>query len=136
MRVVFDTNIFVSAFVIPGSRAEEAIRRIVEGRDMLVLSKPVVQELLATLSRKFSRDREELARVAVFLAEIAELCRPREKITVLRDEPDNRILECAMAGKAEAVVTGDRAMLALRRYQGIRILSLKEYLASSPSRTS
>lgn len=136
MRVVFDTNIFVSAFVIPGSQAEEAIRRIVEGRDRLVLSKPVVQELLATLSRKFSRDREELARVAVFLAEIAELCRPREKIAVLKDEPDNRILECAMAGKAEAVVTGDRAMLALGRYQGIRILSLKKYLATSPPETS
>lgn len=135
MRVVFDTDIFVFAFVIPGSRAEEAIRRIVEGRDMLVLSKPVVQEILATLSREFRRDREELARVAVFLAEIAELCRPREKIALLKDEPDNRILECAIAGKAQAVVTGDRAMLALKRHRGIRILSLKEYLASSPSQT-
>ncbi len=55
---------------------------------------------------------------------------------MLKDEPDNRILECAMAGKAEAVVTGDRALPALRRYQGIRIFSLKEYLASSRSKTN
>ena len=135
MRVVFDTNIYISAFVIPGSRAEVAIRRIVEGSDILILSRPIVQELISTLSRKFSRDREELAHMAVFLAEISELCRPRKKIAILKDEPDNRILECAMAGKADAVVTGDRAMLSLGQYQGIRILSLKEYLESSQSHT-
>jgi len=134
VRVVFDTNIFISAFVIPGSRAEEAIRRIVEGRDLLILSRPIVQELIATLSRKFARDREELAHAAVFLAEIAVLCRPRKKIAILKDEPDNRILECAVAGKADAIVTGDRAMLSLEQYEGIRLLSLKEYLAFSPVR--
>jgi len=51
----------------------------------------------------------------VFLAEIAELCRPRKKITLLEDEPDNRIRECAMAGKAEAEGAGDRAILSLRQ---------------------
>mgnify|MGYP000200462821 CR=1 FL=1 len=129
MRVVFDTNIFVSAFVIPGSRAEEAIQRIVEGLDVLILSKAILNELLATLSRKFSRDREELARVAVFLSEICEFCEPRMKVRVLKDDADNRILECALTGHADVVVTGDRAMLSLREYQGIKILSLTDYLA-------
>jgi len=129
VRVVFDTNIFVSAFVIPGSRAEEAIQRIVEGPDVLILSKAIIRELLTTLSRKFSRDGEELAHVAVFLTEISELCQPTRKVRVLKDDPDNRVLECALAGHADAVVTGDRAMLSLRQYKGIEILSLKDYLA-------
>ncbi|MGH8652456.1 MAG: PIN domain-containing protein [Gammaproteobacteria bacterium] len=80
MRVVFDTNIFVSAFVLPGSRAEAALLRVVEGKDHFIVSKPIIDEILAVLARKFSRHREELARLAVFLAEIAELVHPEHKI--------------------------------------------------------
>ena len=47
---------------------------------------------------------------------------------MLADEPDNRILECAVAGGADVIVTGDRAILALREYRGVRILSLSAYL--------
>ena len=61
MKVVFDTNIFISALVFPGSRAEEAMHRVMEGKDHLIISKPIIQELLTTLAHKFSRDREELA---------------------------------------------------------------------------
>jgi predicted nucleic acid-binding protein len=46
----------------------------------------------------------------------------------VQDEPDNRILECAIAGRVDAIVTGDRALLKLREYRGVRILSLREYL--------
>jgi putative PIN family toxin of toxin-antitoxin system len=131
VRVVFDTNIFVSALVIPDSRAEEAVLRVVEGQDHLIISKAILHELLITLSGKFSRDQEELAHVAVFLTEMGELVYPKRKVNTLRDDPDNRILECALAGHADAVVTGDRAMLALGQYKGIKILTLKEYLKSS-----
>lgn len=130
MKVVFDTNIFVSAFVIPGSRAEEAIVRIIEGKDTLILSKVILQELLETLSRKFSREQEELAHVAVFLSEIGQWVKPKQKLTILKDNPDNRILECAVSGSADVIVTGDKAILALRVHKGTKILSLKEYLAA------
>ena len=46
----------------------------------------------------------------------------------MKDEPDNRILECAVAGRADVIVTGDRALLALGEYRGARIISLREYL--------
>ncbi len=128
MRVVFDTNIFISTFAIKGGRAHKALLKIIEGRDCLVISKPIVDELLTVLARKFSRDGEELARVAVFVTEIAELVHPRHKIKVLQDEPDNRILECAVAGYADVVVTGDKAMLKLGVFKDIRIISLKDYL--------
>lgn len=127
--MVFDTNVLVSALALPGGRADEAIRRIVEGEDSLALSKPVLDELLSVLARKFGHDREALARVAVFLFETAEFVEPTESLTVLADEPDNRILECALAAGAQLVVTGDQAMLAQGDYQGIRIVSLSTYLA-------
>lgn len=128
MRVVFDTNVFVSALVLPGGRADEALQRVIDGKDTLIVSKPILNELLSVLARKFARDREELARVAVFVSSLAETVEPNEKLAVLSDEPDNRILECALAGSAEVIVTGDRAMLALEEFQGVRILSLAEYL--------
>ncbi len=128
MRVVFDTNIFISAFAIKGGRAQEALLKVIEGRDRLLISKPIIDELLTVLARKFSRDREELARVAVFLSEIGELAYPRRKITILQDEPDNRILECAYSGQADVIVTGDQAMLKLGIFKDVRIISLRNYL--------
>ena len=127
MKVVFDTNILVSALVFPGGRGEAALRRIIEEQDQLVISKPILDELLGVLARKFSRDAEELAHVAVFLSGLALSVRPRRKLQVVNDEPDNRILECALAGHAEAIVTGDHALLSLREYRGVRIISLREY---------
>ena len=128
MKVVFDTNVFVAALTLPGGRGDQAIRKIVEGEDSLALSKPILDELLTVLARKFARDREELARVAVFLSNLGEIVEPAEPLTVLTDEPDNRILECALAANAQLIVTGDRAMLALGEYRGVRIVSLGAYL--------
>jgi uncharacterized protein len=128
VRVVFDTNILVSALVFPGGRGEAALQRVVEERDELIVSKPILDELLGILGRKFSRDAEELAHIAVFLSDLARTVRPRARIRVLKDDPDNRVLECAVAGRADAIVTGDKALLELREYRGVRILALREFL--------
>lgn len=128
MKVVFDTNILVSALVFPGGRGEAALRRIVEEQDQLVISKPIIDELLGILGRKFARDAEELAHAAVFLSELGILVKPRQRLRVVKDDPDNRILECAIAGRADAIVTGDKALLGLREYRSVRILSLRDYL--------
>ena len=128
MKVVFDTNILVSALVFPGGRADIALRRIIEGQDQLLLSKPILDELLGILARKFSRDAEELAHVAVFLSDLSVIVKPRRKLAELADEPDNRILECAVTGGADSVVTGDKTILALRNFRKVKMLSLRAYL--------
>ena len=133
MRVVFDTNVLVSALVFPGGRGEAALRRIVDEQDQLILSKPILDELLGVLARKFSRHAEELAHVAVFLSELGQFVRPRRRLQVVADEPDNRILECALTGRAEVIVTGDHALLDLREYRGVRIISLRQYLGGERS---
>jgi len=129
MRVVFDTNIFISALVFPGSQAEKAIQKIIE-RDTLLISKAIINEVLLVLSRKFSSDPEELSRIAVYLAELGEMVRPAKKVRVFQDEADNRIIECAFSGRADVIVTGDKEMLTLKEYRGTRIISLREYLSS------
>lgn len=142
MKVVFDTNILVSALVFPGGRADTALRRVIEGKDQLLLSKPILDELLGILARKFSRDAEELAHVAVFLSDLSSAVKPRRKLAVLADEPDNRILECAVTAGAEAprkgipastiIVTGDKALPGLKTFQKVQLLSLRAHLEGVP----
>ncbi len=114
--------------MFPGGRADDALQRVMEERDELLISKPILDELLGVLARKFERDADALARVALFLSDAATLVRPGRRLVVLRDDADNRILECALAGRADAIVTGDRALLALGAHAGIPILSLRAYL--------
>jgi putative PIN family toxin of toxin-antitoxin system len=128
VKVVFDTNILVSALVFPGGRGEAALRRIIDEKDQLFLSKPILDELLGILGRKFSRDAEELAHAAVFLTDLSLVVKSRRRLRVVQDEPDNRILEAAVTARADLIVTGDKALLALRQYRDVRIISLREYL--------
>lgn len=128
MRVVVDANILVSALVFPGGRGEAALQRIIEEQDELILSKPILDELLGILARKFSRDTEELARIAVFMSTLVPFVSPRRRLRVVKDDPDNRVLECALTGRAQAIITGDHVLLALKNFRGVRLLSLREYL--------
>jgi len=54
------------------------------------------------------------------------MVKPAKKI--FKDEPDNRIVECAIYSEADLLVTGEKEMLRLREYKGVKIISLKEYL--------
>jgi putative PIN family toxin of toxin-antitoxin system len=128
VRVVFDTNIFISALLIPGSLPEKAILKIVEEKDSPLISTDIIKQVLSVLSSKFGRDREGLSHVAVTLSELAELVKPARRVKILKDEPDNRILECAIYGGADLLVTGDKEILQLQEYKGVKIISPKEYL--------
>lgn len=128
MRVVFDSNIYISALIFPGTQAEQALFRVLDGIDTLILSKDILDEVLTTLGRKFSRDPEALSQTAVLMADMAEFVKPARTVDVFKDDPDNRVLECAEAGQADCIVTGDKVMLQLKQYGNIRLVSLREYL--------
>lgn len=129
MRVVFDSNILIAALIFPGGRAEAAVVNILEGIDDLVISRTIIQEVISVLASKFSRDKEELSRVAVVLGEMGQIVEPSRRLSVFKDDPDNRILECAVEGSADVIITGDKGMLAIGEYEGIRLMTLADYLA-------
>lgn len=83
---------------------------------------------MSTLARKFSRDSEALSQTAVLLAEMAEMVQPAKRLRIFKVDPDNRVLECAEAGQAGCIVTGDKVMLQLKQCENIRLISLREYL--------
>ena len=94
----------------------------------MFISHPIVEELLRVLADKFERTEAELEGIRAFIHQFGHLVTSTETLHVLTDEPDNRILECAVAANVEAIVTGDRQMLALESFRNVRIVTLANYL--------
>ena len=133
MKAVYDTNVFVSAFVVPGSKGEQAFllahRRQVE----LYSSVPILTETAGILRRKFNQPEKDVRAALKMMGRSAIIVRPSRKVTVLKDLPDNRILECALAAQAEVIVSGDRHLLDLKQFEGVPILRLADFLRLFPS---
>jgi putative PIN family toxin of toxin-antitoxin system len=128
LRIVADTNAYLSAlnFGGPPDRVLELARR---GRIEIFVSKPILDEIEGVLERKFrwppGRTRAALAVIRQFAQEVTA----SERVAVVeKDEPDNRILECAVAARATFVVSGDSHLRELGSFQRIRILSPRGFL--------
>ncbi len=130
MRVVFDTNVYISAFITPGGRGEAAFLRAITGEVELAVSVPILTELARKLKEKFHWDDEHIKAAVRHAAAVAVVVRPEERLAVLADEPDNRILECAKKAAAELIVTGDKHLLDIGRYEGIAVVTLAVFLES------
>lgn len=128
MRVVFDTNIFISAFAIPGGRAEEAYLHAVRGAFELFTSIAILTETANKLRTKFEWSDEKVLRLLESVSQTAVVLRTRPHLHILKDEPDNRILECALLAEADRIVTGDRHLLSLEHYRDISIVKLADFL--------
>jgi uncharacterized protein len=132
LLLVFDTNVYVSAFVVPGSKSDLAFRLALRGAFDLAASEAILTELREKLASKFGLTESELSRVERTIRSAATIVEPETELDVLDDEPDNRILECAVAVQASAIVTGDRHLLALRAYEGVGLMTVAELLYTFP----
>lgn len=133
MRVVLDANIYISALISSQGHPAAIINRWLAGGAAgefeVLLSQPIVDEILrvtgyARLQRKYQKIRENRLEFVELISEQGVWVEPTETLTVVTaDESDNRYLECAVAGSARYVVTGDEHLLTVGEYQGITILS-------------
>lgn len=133
MRVVLDTNVFVSALISPHG-APGYILRLWESRSFdLLLSPHNLEELARTLRypkvmRRLRTAETVLTQLLQRLREQAVWVEPDFRLTVVSDDADNRYLETAVAGRAVCIVTGDAHLLRIDPYLGIRILSPAGFL--------
>jgi putative PIN family toxin of toxin-antitoxin system len=128
LKVVFDTNIFISAFVIPGGKAEEVYLRVLRGDFDLCSSVAILTETAQKLREKFGWPENQIVRLLQAISKVATVIKTRAHLHVLADEPDNRILECAVEAAADFIVTGDKHLLSLKNFQYIRIITLSNFL--------
>jgi len=129
VRVVFDTNITISALALPGGSAEAAYLKAIRGEFELFTSVAILTETARVLQTKFDWAEGRVRQAVQEISQTATVLRPRPSLHILKDEPDNRILECAMAAQADWIISGDSHLLALKRHASTAIMSLADFLA-------
>ena len=128
-RIVLDTNVLISAILF-GGPPREALKLVISGTVDCSLSLAILDELRDVLQRpKFKFSPEQSFNVVEELHAACEIINPMVKINVITEDPDdNKILECAVAAKPTFIVSGDRHLLDLVEFRGIKILTPTAYL--------
>jgi len=129
MRVVLDTNVFLSGIHWPGA-SHKVLRKWFIGSFMLVSSQQINQELFTQLRDfKIQMETKEIGWWGDLILEKSILVIPKEKINVVKKDPDdNKFIEAAVEGRAEYIVTQDKHLLEISTYENIKILTPKEFL--------
>ena len=113
---------------LPGSPLDLAFLRSFT----LIISATLLEELDEKLRAKFGVSVEYAALIRARLEKVAEVVQPRESLSVIADNPgDNRVLECAVKGEADLIVSGDRHLLRLAEYQGISIVTVRPFMETA-----
>lgn len=120
-RLVLDTNVLISAYGFGGKPAE-LMRAIIVGEHVLITSPALLTEFADKLYSVLGYDDDHVRAAVQQLARLAEIVRPGATLRVIADEPDDRVLECAVEGRAEVIVSGDHHLLDLGEYGGVPIV--------------
>jgi putative PIN family toxin of toxin-antitoxin system len=129
MRVVLDANIYISSLISGQGNPATIISRWLAGEFDVLLSQPIIDEISRVtgyerLQRKYQKIRERRLEFIELISEQSIWSEPTETLAIVTaDESDNRYLECAIAGGATYVVTGDEHLLSVGNYQGISIIT-------------
>jgi putative PIN family toxin of toxin-antitoxin system len=132
VKAVFDTNVYISALLIPGSKGEQAFLLARRRRVMLYGSVSILTETARVLRTKFNQPEKDIKAALRVISRAAQVLRPSRRVAVLKDIPDNRILKCAVAAQADLIVTRDQHLLALKEFEGIPIVRLADFLRMFP----
>jgi uncharacterized protein len=125
-KVTLDTNIYVSAFQFGGMRL---LHMAVDGHIEIAVSQPILDELIRVLREKFQWDGYRLQAAKQQLMGLVRLVAPTQTLNVItEDEPDNRILECAVAAGSEFIISADNDLLRRSSYAGIAIVRPVDFL--------
>jgi hypothetical protein len=129
IRVVIDTNIFVSSFF--GGNPKKIIDLWKNEEITLCLSKDILDEYIDVLQRVGLKDENEIGELLSFFAKGFNILFKTNvpQIKAVKDDPDDdKFIECAVALKADIVITGDKALITIGKYMGIKILTPQEFL--------
>ena len=129
MIVVLDTNVVLSAILF-GGKPRQVLEAALSGTIQLFVSEPMVEELQTVLQRpKFGVGARFVQTVISEVTAIAEWVEPKEQSEVVKDDPaDNRFIDCAVAAKADYLISGDNHLLKLRQWGKTRIVKVEDFI--------
>ena len=129
VKVVADTNVVVSALLWKGNESK-IIGLAEEGKIKLLSSVALLDELKKVLMyERFGLGEKTVDDNVKYILTVSEIISPKRRLKVIREDPDdNKFLECALEGKARYIVSGDRHLLRLKEFRGIKIVRAKGLL--------
>lgn len=128
VTVVADTNIIVSALFWGGNESK-VVAMAEEGKVKLLTSIALLDELKKVLMyERFGLDEKTADDNVKYILTISKIISPKRKLGVIQDPADDRVLECALEGRASYIVSGDRHLLRLKEFKGIKIIRAKRFL--------
>lgn len=125
---ILDTNVLISAFGWDGNE-KKALEAALSGRFRMATSPILLEEFRCVASHprlKFSWPKVEEFLNAVL--EVAYVLEVLPSLAVARDYSDNRVLECAIKANADYIITGDKDLLSMKEFKGIRIVTAEAFL--------
>jgi putative PIN family toxin of toxin-antitoxin system len=133
MRAVVDTNILVRAAIQPLGSVGRVLLRLRQGDYVLLYALPLLEELLDVLNRprirgKYGLTDPDIQAIVALILLRGEAVQVDDRITACRDPKDDKFLEVAVAGKADAIVSADEDLLVLDPFEGIPIVSPAAFL--------
>lgn len=128
LRVVIDTNIIISALVF-GGKPEEVYNLVLEKQILAFTSSILLAELTEVLTKKFNFEVVRIQQLEKIIKKYFKTVFPNLTLNILKDTDDNRVLEAAVEGKCQYIITGDKELLKLRVFKNIQIVSAEEFLA-------
>lgn len=126
-RVVLDTNIIISGTVYKG-KPRDLFQMVLDGEIEAVTSQVLIAECVEVYNKKFPLSPDEIKFIERKIRRKFILIQPRKTINKLIDEPDNRVLEAAVEGKCDYIITGDRDLLRLKVFKRVKIITVSEFL--------
>ena len=135
IKAVIDTNILIRALIKPHGTVGPILQHLSRGDFVIVYSTPLLDELIAKLSLprirvKYHVELDQIEALVALIALRGERVTPNRKVKVCRDPQDNVVIETALAGGAEYVVTGDEDLLILKKFEAVRFVTPRAFLAA------
>ncbi|PIQ70455.1 putative toxin-antitoxin system toxin component, PIN family [Candidatus Shapirobacteria bacterium CG03_land_8_20_14_0_80_40_19] len=133
IKAVVDTNILVSGLISPKASPAKIISLWRERKFVLVVSEKILEEVKRVLFypkifKKYSLDKNLIDKYIKIFRAFAEVVEPKEKIRLIKtDESDNRFIEAAISANAGYLVSGDKHLLEIKKFQSIRIIKAEEF---------
>lgn len=129
-KIILDTNVIVSS-LLQKNYSYLILDHCIEGNAIICISNPILSEYIEVLGRpkfaKFADFKINSDFLIARLSEIAESYEPTRKLKIIKDEPDNRLLELAEISKADFILTGNSNDFTMDYYGSTRILTPKDY---------
>lgn len=127
-KVIIDTNIFISAFGW-GGRPLEVVELLEKEEIRNCISEEIFNELFVTLSYpKLGFPIKLQTEILEFVLAYSDFYTPKQKLKLTPDPKDNKFIECALTANAKFIITGDKGLLSIKQFRGIKIVTPEYYL--------